>query len=109
MEPWRQIESIGKSRWVGAYWQSRGLISIPSISWATPTSYACCFDAVEQGCVVAVGMIGSKQNRAAFMRGYNIMLSRINPSAIIVFGDPYPEMEGNIIAVDHMESRKVVR
>lgn len=21
MDPWRQIESVGKSRWVGAYWQ----------------------------------------------------------------------------------------
>ena len=24
MDPWRQIESIGKSRWVGAYWQKNG-------------------------------------------------------------------------------------
>ena len=41
--------------------------------------------------------------------GYNAMLERIAPSHIICFGTPFAEMEGNIIPVDYMESRKVVR
>lgn len=43
------------------------------------------------------------------MNGYNEMLRRIKPKAIICFGKPFEEMEGNIIAVDYLKSRKVVR
>ena len=54
-------------------------------------------------------MIGCKKNKVNFIRGYNAMLNKIHPSQIIVFGKPFPEMEGNIIVVDYNESRKVVR
>ena len=109
MDPWRQIESVGKSRWVGAYWQSKGLTVIATISWAQPSSYRFCFDAIEKNSVVAVGMIGCKRQRGAFMRGYNAMLEAIEPSAVICFGTPFPEMRGIIIPVDYRSSRKVVR
>ena len=110
MKPWRQIESVGKARWVGAYWQSQGKTVIPTMSWSMmPSSYRFCFDAIERHCIVAVGMIGCKQSRPVFMRGYDAMLERIEPEAIICFGAPYPEMEGNIVAVDYISSRKVVR
>lgn len=109
MDPWRQLESIAQNRWVGAYWQSKGLTVIPTMSWGLAPSFEFCFEGVENGSVVAVGMIGCKQNRVDFMRGYNEMLRRVNPSAIICFGDPFSEMEGNIITVDYRESRKVVR
>lgn len=109
MNPWRQIESVGKARWVGAYWQHQGAIVIPTISWAQPSSFRFCFDAVEKNSVVAVGMIGCKHERIPFMKGYRAMLEAIQPSAIICFGTPFPEMEGSIIAIDYLSSRKVVR
>lgn len=109
MNLWRQIESVGKARWVGAYWQQNGLTAIPTVSWAQSQSYRFCFDAIEKNSIVAVGMIGCKQSRLAFMRGYNAMLETIEPSAIICFGSPFSEMEGNIIPVDYLSSRKVVR
>ena len=109
MDLWRQLESVAKNRWCGAYWQSRGQIVIPTISWGTPRSYEFCFDGAETNGIVAVGMIGCKGNRLAFMRGYTIMLEKLSPSAVICFGTPFPEMEGNIISVDYRSSRKVVR
>lgn len=109
MKPWRQIESVGHSRWVGAYWQSKGLIVIPTISWAQPSSFRFCFDSIEKGSIVAIGMIGCKHERVAFMKGYNAMIDSIEPSAIICFGVPYPEMKGNIIKIDYLPSRKVLR
>ncbi len=109
MDLWRQLESVAKNRWVGAYWQSKGLIVIPTISWSTARSFEFCFDGVECESIVAIGMIGCKHSKTAFMRGYNEMLERINPKSIIVFGTPLPEMRGNIITVDYRESRKVVR
>lgn len=108
MKAWRQIESVGKARWVGAYWQHHGLTVIPTISWGQPASFRFCFDAIEENAIVAVGMIGCKHERVAFMKGYNAMLDAIKPSAIICFGTPFPEMEGKIIAIDYLSSRKVV-
>lgn len=109
MDPWRQIESVGKSRWIGAYWQNKGLIVIPTISWAQPSSFRFCYDAIEKGSIVAIGMIGCKHGRIPFMRGYNTMLEIIEPKAVICFGKPFTEMDGNIIQVDYVSSRKVVR
>lgn len=109
MNPWRQLESVAKNRWVGAYWQSKGLIVVPTISWGLSPSYEFCFDGVEKNGVVAIGMIGCKQTKIQFMRGYNAMLEKIQPSKIICFGSPFAEMQGDIIKVDYMASRKVVR
>jgi len=109
MDLWRQLESVAKNRWVGAYWQSKGRVVIPTISWSDANSFEFCFDGVERNSMVAVGMIGCKHSRVGFMRGYNEMLVRLNPDKIIVFGTPFPEMKGKIVPVDYQSSRKVVR
>ena len=109
MDLWRQIESVAKNRWVGAYWQNKGRTVIPTVSWSDARSFEFCFDGIEQGSTVAVGMIGCKSSRIGFMRGYNELLDRLQPEKIIVFGTPFPEMSGNIVSVDYRSSRKVVR
>ncbi len=109
MNYWRQMESIAHSRWVGAFWQDQGQVVIPTISWSDEGSFEFCFDGVEKHSIVAVGMIGCKKSKNEYLLGYNEMLNRIEPEAIICFGDPFSEMEGNIIKVDYQASRKVVR
>ena len=109
MNPWRQIESVGKARWVAAKWQDAGKIVIPTVSWGSARSYEYCFDAIEKHCIVAIGMIGCKRNKRDFLRGYNYMLERIEPDAIICLGDPFDEMDGNLVVVDYQKSRRVVR
>ncbi len=109
MNLWRQLESVAKNRWCGCYWQEQGLTVIPTISWSTPHSYEFCFDGVEKNSIIAIGMIGCKQNKKKFLRGYDYMLSKIEPEAVICFGTPFDEMRGNIIPVDYRSSRKVVR
>ena len=109
MHLWKQLENVAKNRWCGAYWQSQGLTVIPTISWSTSQSFNFCFDGVERNSIVAIGMIGCKRNRLGFMRGYIAMLEKLNPSAVLCFGTPFPEMEGNIISIDYCDSRRVVR
>lgn len=108
MNYWRQLESVAHSRWCGAFWQSQGVITIPTVSWGLPQSFEFCFDAIEKGSIVAIGMIGCKHSKTEFLDGYNEMLRRIIPPAIICFGSPYQEMKGNLIVVDYLSSRKVV-
>ena len=109
MDPWRQIESVGKARWVGAKWQANGKIVIPTVSWGLARSFEFCFDGIQKNSIVAVGMIGCKRNKADFLKGYYQMFTKIEPEAIICLGDPFDEMDGNIIPVDYLKSRKVVR
>ena len=109
MNLWRQLESVAKNRWCGCYWQEQGLTVIPTISWSTPRGYEFCFDGVEKNSIIAIGMIGCKQNKKEFLRGYDYMLSKIEPEAVICFGTPFDEMQGNIIPVDYRSSRKMVR
>jgi len=109
MPQWRQIENVGKTRWIGAYWQEKGLTVIPTVSWSGPRSFEFCFKTIEKGSIVAIGMIGCRQSKQAFMLGYNEMLSQIDPSAIICFGKPFDEMTGNIIDVDYISSRSKKR
>lgn len=108
MKGWRQMESVAKNRWVGAFWQSKGLTVIPTVSWSTPSSYEYCFDGIEKGSTVAVGTIGCKHAKNAFMHGYNEMLERLEPKNIIVFGTPFPRMQGNLIQIDYLSSRRAV-
>ena len=109
MPLWRQIESTGKSRWCGAYWQAQKLTVVPSISWGLHSSFEFCFAGIEQASTVAVSTVGCRLGRRAFMRGYDAMLERINPEAIICLGDPFPEMRGGIFPVDYQASRRVAR
>lgn len=54
-------------------------------------------------------MIGCKHSKHSFLRGYEAMMSKIEPSTVICFGTPFKEMTGNIVAVDYVSSRKKVR
>ena len=72
-------------------------------------SYAYCFDGIECGSPVAVGMIGCKHNKRTFLNGYDAMLEKIQPEMVICFGTPFDEMRGPIVPVDYMASRKGVR
>lgn len=108
MPYWRQLENVAKNRWVGAYWQSFGLTAIPTMSWSDEPSFSFCFTSVEHSAIIAVGMIGCKRNKRNFMYGYDAMLERIEPSAIICYGTPFSEMRGNLIVVEYQDARRWV-
>lgn len=108
MDLWRQLENVAKNRWVGAFWQANGLKVIPTISWSTPRSFEFCFDGLEENGIVAVSTLKCKKSKLQFMRGYNMMLKKLNPHTIICYDEPFPEMEGNIIKVDYRPNGKEV-
>lgn len=105
----RQIDSVFKSRWCGAYWQKQGLIVIPTVFWSSNNSFEFCFDGIEQGSVVAISTYMRENYKEQFMSGYNKMLEVINPSAIICYGTPFKEMKGNIKAVDPFNRTELIK
>ena len=95
-----QIYNHYRKHWLGAFWQMYGINVIPTISWSDKASFDWCFDGEPVGGVVAVSSVGTQMNadaRALFMAGYNEMLDRLTPSAILFYGAVPDGCRGNII------------
>jgi len=105
----RQIDSVFKNRWCGAYWQKQGLRVIPTITWSSELSYEFCFDGVEEGSIVAVSTYKRELQEKQFMLGYTKMLEIIKPSAIICYGMPFPKMKGNIKVIDPYNKEVLIK
>ena len=102
-----QLYNTFRNRWVGAYLQSQGITVIPTVCWGTPQSYWFCFDGLETSSIVAVSTVGVRTEKELFMHGYQEMIKRVNPEAVICYGNPFDEMEGNIIAVDYAKTNNL--
>ncbi len=105
-----QMYNTFKNRWCGAYWQSLGLKVIPTISWSEERSFDFCFDGIEKGSVVAISTHGNNKSKEKFLKGYNKMLEKIEPSAIICYGKPFSEMtKDNLIVFPykHCEGKEI--
>lgn len=97
-----QIYNHYRKHWLGAYWQMHGITVIPTISWSDADSFGWCFDGEPVGSVVAVSSVGTQNNprtKELFLNGYNEMLSRLEPSEIIMYGNVPDECRGNIVPV----------
>lgn len=105
----RQIDSVFKNRWCGAFWQRQGMLVIPTISWGSYDCFDFFCDGVEEGSVVAVSTYTREDNKKGFMEGYKIMMEKIKPSAIICYGTPFDEMTGNIKMIDPYNRQELIK
>jgi hypothetical protein len=96
--------NIYRNRWLGCTWQQYGVLTIPTISWATSETYNLCFSGVEKGSIVAISTLGCKTNTTLFLPGYKVMMRIINPPIVIVFGGVIKGMFGNLVPFDYSEN-----
>ena len=107
MSPIMQIYNTFRNRWCGAYFASKGIRVIPTVSWGDESTFDFCFEGIPKGSTVAVStyMVWEhdhrKEQKEFFLKGYNEMLRRIEPERIICYNHPFPEMRGNIVFVDY--------
>lgn len=97
-----QIYNHYRKHWLGAYWQENGITVIPTIAWSDKESYDWCFDGEPKGGIVAVSSVGTQRHadtKRLFLNGYEEMMNRLNPSAVMFFGTVPEECEGNIIKI----------
>ena len=84
-----KIWNIYRSRQIGAYYQSKGIKVIPTISWAEQETYSFCFEGIPEGSIVAVSTVGVKENKdalAIWRDGMDAMIERIKPRMILCYG-----------------------
>ena len=84
-----KIWNIYRSRHIGAYYQSKDIKVIPTISWAEPETFEFCFRGIPKQSIVSVSTIGVKENKEALKiwhEGMDAMIANIKPSAIFMYG-----------------------
>nr|WP_319487803.1 DUF4417 domain-containing protein [uncultured Caproiciproducens sp.] len=107
MAPVMQLYNTFRNRWCGAYFASKGIRVVPTVSWGNENTFEFCFNGIQKGSTVAVStdMVSEHDNRQDqkefFLKGYNEMLRRIEPEKIICYNEPFPEMQGDIVFVDY--------
>lgn len=81
------IWQVYRSRWLGAYWQSRGLRVIPSVEWTAPFE-EWMFAGLPKGGVLAVQVFNKRDDlaRATFEEGWRAMERLLDPSTVLVYG-----------------------
>lgn len=102
-----KIWNIYRSRQIGAYYQSKGIRVIPTISWAEKETFEFCFQGIEKGSIVSISTIGVKRNEEAMQiwkDGVDEMIKQIEPSTILVYGGKV-EYDFGEINVVYFENR----
>ena len=101
-----QILSCYRRQWCGAYWNELGIDVIPDVVWGDEQSYDYCFDGIPEHSIVAVSTVGVRsdsewngKHNDLFKKGYDEMMKRLEPTGIILYGQPIDGLEGNIIQV----------
>jgi Domain of unknown function (DUF4417) len=85
-----QLWNTYRNRWCGAYWQSRGLSVIPTVSWSDRTSFEFCFLGLPSRSVLAISTLGLGKDRAAqslFLAGLAEMISWLYPTTLLIHGN----------------------
>jgi len=102
-----QIYNHYRKHWLGAYWQLNDMTVIPTISWGDEDSYEWCFDGEPRNSTLAissVGIMNDPEAKRLFVAGFNEMMSRLNPTRIILQGELSEECEVDGTEVVKIES-----
>lgn len=95
-----------RSRWLGAYWQRRGVDVIPSVTWSDADSFRYCFDGLPVGGMVAVSTVGVRADvaeRKRYCAGIEQLLLRVNPSIVLAYGGRPSWLAGELSSVDTVD------
>lgn len=83
-----KIWNTYRSRFIGAFYQSKGIKVIPTISWAEPETFSFCFAGIPKGAIVSISTVSVKKGEAnrIWHDGVDAMLEHIEPSMILTYG-----------------------
>lgn len=105
-----QIWSMYKRHWLAAYWQMHCIKVIPTIEWVWPESYEWCFDGEPRNAIVSIsscGCMNEKLAKTLFTSGCKEAMRRLNPTQVLWYGKPLPDMDFNATVIKS-EYNKVI-
>lgn len=103
-----KVWNVYKSRLIGQYYQSMGLLVIPTIQWAEKETFEFCFDGLRQGGTIAVSTIGVKKDGRATQIWYDGMdeaMKRLKPDTVLIYGGDIGYNFGDTKAVYYINNQ----
>ena len=100
-----------RKQWLGAYWQQHGINVIPTVTWSNELHLDFCFDGIPVGGIVAVSTVGimsrgDERFVEATKTGWDMMLDRLHPKKILLYGKPIEGLKGDIVNVESFTQRR---
>lgn len=90
----RLVASTYMNRAIGFYLQRNGIPIIPNIRWGDESTYEFAFLGIPKNSMVCISTVGAIQKdtkthdflRSCFKNGLRVMIDRLNPTKVIVYG-----------------------
>lgn len=106
-----QLFNVYKSRLISAYYYSKGINVIPTLTWSDETSLEWVLDGLPKESVVAVSSNGCLNNLTVdeFTRLYKIVMERLNPIKVVFVGKVPEELKDDVRIVpfeSHLQKLK---
>lgn len=85
MQEWNRYRSAA----LGSYWARNGIVVVPTLSWAQPSSYGFCFKGIPRHATVATSTVGVARDRdaqAVWFDGMREAMRQLQPSRVMLYG-----------------------
>lgn len=90
MNLWMKAQRVAYARMVGVVWERRGLCVVPTVRWTSLDDLDLVCSGIAPKTLIAVSNYGSRRDpelRSIFERGLPALVERLDPAAMLVFGD----------------------
>lgn len=104
-----QIFNIYRKNWVGAYLQQHGVTVIPTVRASTDErSLEFYLDGFPKESIVLISNMwtNDKETKEYFMREYQTMVDKLNPSKIFMYGKRMDELKENIEYIETFTDKR---
>lgn len=88
-----QIIQMYRKQWLGAYYQSLGIETIPCVIWADKSTYDFCFEGIPRHSVISITSVNMLRNPEwngrkgnIYADGFYEMMRRLEPEKILLYG-----------------------
>lgn len=106
-----KIWNTYRGRYIGQYYQKRGIKCVPTLSWGDEDTFDFAFEGIEKNSIISVSTLGvmkSNQAKDLWQKGMAECIRRIEPSNILIYGNEIDYNFGNI-KVKYYKNKNVER
>lgn len=100
------LDATYNNRWSGAFMQSNGKHTIPTVGWVKPDTYHICFSGLRDGGVFIISTLGVNNCLCndVFLTGYREMRRRFPSTVIMCVGDRLAGMDDDVCYIPYEDS-----
>lgn len=105
-----QLFNVYRNRWVGRFWQERGIKVIPTVTWSDEQSLKCALCGVPKYSTIAISTMGEGRwaHWKALKDNWSRVLDVLEPETVLLYGkDLREELSGANIVYKQLVNSKI--